>query len=230
MHDRNFMVPGKSVALAENGMAATSHPPATLAAVEILKAGGNGRRRRDRRRRDPMRDRSAHDRHRRRLLRALRAGRRPADVVQRLRPGAAGRGAGRYLSKGWTAIPDDSAHAVTVPGAVDAWCRLNSEHGRLELDEILAPAIRPPRRLRDPAARGADWPRYASRVAAQRHRARFLPGGRRRHRCPADATRRSGATLRRIAREGRNAFYEGDVAEEIVATLKALGGLQARTI
>jgi len=38
---RNFMAVARSVAVAERGMAATSHPQATLAAVEILKAGGN---------------------------------------------------------------------------------------------------------------------------------------------------------------------------------------------
>ena len=38
---RDFMTPSRSVAVGERGMAATSHPQATLAAVDILKAGGN---------------------------------------------------------------------------------------------------------------------------------------------------------------------------------------------
>ena len=38
---RDFMAVARSVAVAEHGMAATSHPLATLAAVEMLKSGGN---------------------------------------------------------------------------------------------------------------------------------------------------------------------------------------------
>ena len=126
-----------------------------------------------------------------------------------------------------TSIPDDSPHAVTVPGAVDAWCRLAADYGSKGLDEILAPAIRAAENgFVIPPRSALDWARYGDRIA--KHKTGipvYLPGGV----APGIGGKLShpalGATLRRIAREGRAAFYEGAVAEEIVATLKAMGGL-----
>ena len=124
-------------------------------------------------------------------------------------------------------MPEDSPHAVTVPGAVDAWCTLAERHGRIGLDRVLAPAIAAAENGFTITPRvAADWARYAHRIA--RHpaaAAQFLPGGK----APVTGDRLANpalaATLRRIAAEGRAAFYEGAVAEEIVAVLNALGGV-----
>ena len=224
---RDFMVPGRSLAVGDRGMAATSHPAVTLAAVEILRGGGNA-------------------------VDAAIAAIALQGVIDPHMTGIGGdcfaiyapasgkpvavNGSGRAPAKaelGWfrqrglASIPDYSPHAVTVPGAVDAWCRLSADHGSKGLDEVLAPAIRAAETGFVVTPRAAlDWARYGDRI--ERHQAGapvYLPGGA----APAVGGRLGhpalGATLRRIAREGRAAFYEGAVAEEIVATLKALGGV-----
>lgn len=41
MLERDYISPGRSTALGENGMAATLHPLSTMAAIDVLRAGGN---------------------------------------------------------------------------------------------------------------------------------------------------------------------------------------------
>ncbi|TIV11187.1 MAG: gamma-glutamyltransferase, partial [Mesorhizobium sp.] len=98
---------------------------------------------------------------------------------------------------------------------------------QLPFADVLAPAIRlaeegyaiTPRVHR-------DWSIEEKLLAADATAARiFLPGGRAPgigevHRQPELAD-----TLRRIAAEGRGAFYEGPVAEDMVSYLNSLGGL-----
>ncbi len=120
-----------------------------------------------------------------------------------------------------------SPHAVTVPGAVDAWTRLVADHGRMPIAELLAPAIR--------VARDGYGitPRVAADIGKQRDLLRkdpvaseiFLANGE----APAVGTVQRqpalAATLEAIGRDGRDGFYRGSVAEDMVAHLRERGGL-----
>jgi gamma-glutamyltranspeptidase / glutathione hydrolase len=224
---RDFMAPGRSLAVGERGMAATSHPAVTLAAVEMLRSGGNAV--------DAaiaaIALQSVVDPHMTGIGGDCFAIYAPASG-QPVAINGSGRAPARaelgwFREQGLTSIPDDSPHAVTVPGAVDAWCRLAADYGSKGLDEIFAAAIRAAENgFVIPPRSALDWARYGDRIS--KHKAGipvYLPGGV----APGIGGKLNhpalGATLRRIAREGRAAFYEGAVAEEIVATLNALGGL-----
>jgi gamma-glutamyltranspeptidase/glutathione hydrolase len=226
MPQRDFFPPGRSVSVSDRGMAATSHPLATLTAVDVLRAGGNAV--------DAavaaVALQGVIDPHMTGIggdcfALVAPAGRTPIAV----------NGSGRspkaatldhLLDLGLTAIPQDSPHAVTVPGAVDAWCRLIADHGRFDMERVLAPAIRAAEEGYCITPRvELDWVRYGSRVAKlPASAAHFLPGGR----APRTGERMSdpalGRTLRAIARHGRDAFYLGPVAAEITALLRSLGG------
>jgi gamma-glutamyltranspeptidase/glutathione hydrolase len=136
----------------------------------------------------------------------------------------AGASAAALRAAGHDTEPLHSAHAVTVPGAIDAFCQLSADHGKLGLDALLAPAIRYAEEGVPVAPRVAfDWP--TAGAALQGHGlTHFMPSGTppktgQMFRAPGQAE-----VLRRVAREGRTGYYEGEVAEDILATLNALGG------
>lgn len=225
---RDFERPGRSVVLATGGMAATSHPLATFTAVDILKRGGNAM------------DAAI-------AACAVQAVVEPqstgigGDCFALYAPGGsdaivAYNGSGRaaaaatpqwYRSQGITAIERHSPHAVTIPGAVDAWDRLIDDHGTMPLAELLQPAIAYARNGYAIAPRVMlDWQDEAELLALDpAMAATFLPGGEVPrvgdiHRQPLLA-----ATLEKIALGGRDAFYEGEVAEDMVQRLRSQGGL-----
>lgn len=224
---RNYHVPGRSPVIARNGMCATSHPAASFAAIDVLKRGGNAV--------DAAITATA-------LLCVIE----PAmtgiggdcfALIHKPGVGLIGlNGSGRapkaatcewYANAGITQIQITTPHAVTVPGAIDAWATLLRDHGTWSLADVLAPAIDAAEHGFAVAPRVAhDWavlePKIALHAGAKQH---LLLAGRAPRagdimRFPALAR-----TLKAIARDGRDAFYAGAVAEDIVGELRALGGL-----
>ena len=225
---RDLQLPGRSPAIGTAGMAATSHPLATLAAVEVLRSGGN-----------------AAD--------AAIAAVAVQCVVEPQMVGIGGDcwilyapagggvtaidGSGhapmaatveRLRAEGLDAIPPDSPHAVTVPGAVSGWATLLQQHGSRELGELLQPAIRWaedgfPIQQRVAFDWAGDLPRIGHTETGRRL---YLKDGK----APVmgDVMRfpELARTLRTIAASGDGrAFYEGPLAATLVETLRGHGGL-----
>ncbi|MFC7705714.1 gamma-glutamyltransferase family protein [Plastorhodobacter daqingensis] len=222
---RDYHLPGRSPVLAANGLCATSHPLAAKVAIDILETGGNA------------------------VDAAIGAGVllgicEPqmtgigGDCFVLLKPAGEERvialnGSGRapaglsaavMREKGHATVPLRGVEAVTLPGAVDAFCTLSENWGLLALDQVLAPAIRYAETGVPVAPRVAfDWAIAADTLQGAA-RGYYLTNGK----APAvgETFRAPGQAevLRRIAREGRAGFYEGEVAEDLVASLQALGG------
>jgi gamma-glutamyltranspeptidase/glutathione hydrolase len=132
-----------------------------------------------------------------------------------------------YAERGIDRIAIESAHAVTVPGAVAAWQRLAHDHGTFELARLLAPAIEAAERgCPIPERLARDWSLQTAKLARSEAAAQsFLFDGRpptpgTLHRQP-----RLARALRSIAEDGARAFYSGWIADDMVATLRAAGGL-----
>jgi gamma-glutamyltranspeptidase / glutathione hydrolase len=224
---RSFNGPGNSAAYAEHGMAATSLPLATLTAIDVLRAGGNAV--------DaaiaavavccvaePAMTGIGGDCF---ALYAPKGG-RPIALNGSGRAPAAAK-VGWYQERGIAAIAPTSPHAVSIPGAVDAWFRLLADHGSKEMDELLRPAIRIAEEgFRVSPRVAADWAEQREKLGHDPHATKhFWAGGAAPK--PGDLFRQPAlaATLKRIAREGKSAFYEGAVADEIAGHLRELGGL-----
>ena len=221
---RDFQLPGRSPVIASNGMAATSHPLATLAAVETLRAGG-----------------TAAD--------AAVAAVSTLCVVEPHMTGIGGdcywlvaqpgkpvtgyNGSGRagasasyekVRAQGLREI-GSSIHAVTVPGALDAWDAILKAHGRFSLDRLLAPAIQYAEGGFPVAARVAwDWSRHLARLKAD-------PGASKHYLFNGAAPKEGDVirfpalaqTLKTLAAKGARAFYEGEIAEDMAQTVASRG-------
>lgn len=223
---RDFMAAGRSATFATNGMCATSHPLAAKVAIQMLEAGGNA-------------------------VDAAIAGAVLLGICEPQMTGIGGdcfvlmtpagedrvvalNGSGRapaaldadvMRGKGFKTVPLGGPEAVTIPGAIDAFCLLSKDFGKLGLKASLAPAIHYAEAGVPVAPRVAfDW---AQSVDALQGRARdlFLLKGKPPEAGQMFSAKGQAEVLRRIATSGREGFYEGEVAEDMVAALNAAGGV-----
>ena len=225
---RNFHLAGRSTVHAQNAMVATSHPLAALTAIDVLKAGGTAA--------DAAIAASA-------ILAVIEPQSTGigGDCFALIQPKGEGKivsynGSGRapkaataewYIEQKMHAIPLTGAHAVTVPGAVDAWATILRDHGKFGLDTLLQPAIKAAEEGYVVAPRIAfDWKNGLEKLRAGTNAARYLlPHGK--PPVAGDVIRQPelGQTLRTIAKQGRDGFYKGSIAEDMVETLRGIGGL-----
>jgi gamma-glutamyltranspeptidase / glutathione hydrolase len=223
---RDFQIGGRSAVYAANGICATSHPLAAKVAVDILQKGGNAA------------DAAVAGAVLLGLCEPQMTGIggdcfvlvKPAGSEQVLALNGSGRApeglsAADMRANGLTAVPIHGIEAVTLPGAIDAFCTLNAAHGRLPLADLLAPAIHYADEGVPVAPRVAfDWAMDAPDLKGDARRFYLLDGkapkAGQNFRAPGQAE-----VLRRIAAQGRDGFYAGEVAEDMLTSLRALGGM-----
>ncbi|WP_339738790.1 gamma-glutamyltransferase [uncultured Sunxiuqinia sp.] len=217
----------RSEVIAQNGMACTSQPLATQVALDILKSGGNA-------------------------IDAAIAANAVLGLVEPTGNGIGGdlfaivwdaktkqlyglNASGRspynltldyFEENGYDKIPALGPLPVSVPGCVDGWFELSQKFGSLPMSDILAPAIHYAREgfpLTELIAyywkRNAeilqDYPGFAEV---------FLPNGQAPAKGEIFKNPYLANTLERIAKQGRDVFYRGEIAREIVEYLQAQGG------
>ena len=220
----------RSAVVARHGMAATSQPLATLTAIQVLQKGGNA-------------------------VDAAIAANAVLGVVEPMSCGMGGdlfaivwdaktqklyglNASGRspyaatrdlFRDKHLAMIPTAGPLSWSVPGCVDGWWELQDRFGARTLAENLAPAI-------EYAEEGfpvteiiaAAWQEAAPSLAAIPTSARcFLPEGKAPGLGDLFANPGLARSLRRVADGGRQAFYQGPIADAIVAYSGSVEGLLA---
>ncbi|PPR25850.1 MAG: putative gamma-glutamyltransferase YwrD [Alphaproteobacteria bacterium MarineAlpha9_Bin4] len=224
---RNLHIPSRSPAYAQNAMVATSHPDATRLALEIIQKGGN-----------------AFD--------AAICAAAILGVVEAHSTGIGGdcfcifysqkenkvkaiNGSGNAISNidynkiqvtANNTIDPYCTDAVTIPGAVAAWSKINQDYGSLSMQEILSPAIN----LAETGYIVADviadmWKREVEKLKKDNDcKKTFLKGNDPYKPGEIHLQPDLGKTLREISKTGKEGFYSGWVAEDMVEKLKSLGG------
>lgn len=221
----------RSEVIAQHGMVATSHPLATQAGLEILKAGGSavdaaiaanaclGLM-------EPVGSGMGGDlfaivwsAKEKKLYGLNASGRSPLGLSYEQMQA-------ELAKLGRTTIPSTGMLPISVPGAVDGWFELHDKFGKLPMDRVLAPAVGYAEEGFPLTELIAFYWKYAVRF-------KDLPGAAYATWVPNGVPPAKGdifrnpdlaATYRTIAKGGRDAFYKGEIADRIDAFMRAEGG------
>ncbi|MEM9795897.1 MAG: gamma-glutamyltransferase family protein [Pseudomonadota bacterium] len=222
---RDFHFPGRSPVLATEGMCATSHPLAARIAVETLARGGNAA------------DAAIAGAVLLGLCEPQMTGLggdafalvKPAGSEEVVALNASGRApsgatAQNLRARGLKTVPIHGVEAVTIPGAVDGFCAVSERFGKLGLQDVVEPVIPYFEQGVPVAPRVAfDWAEAAETLQGTA-RSWFLANDKAPKVGAQFALPGQAEVLRQIAKQGRAGFYEGPVAADMLATLRAMGG------
>lgn len=221
----------RSEVIAPHAMAATSQPLATQIALDVMKQGGNAI--------DAAIAANAAlglmepvgagiggdlfaivwDARTKRLHGLNASGRSPKSLsLEQLRS--------ELARLGVAEIPPFGPLPVSVPGAVDGWFELHRRFGKLPMTEILAPAIRYARDGFPVSDVISFYWRRNVRALMQFEgiREQFTRNGEGPAKGQMWTNPNLANTLEVLVRNGRDAFYRGDIARKIAAYMKRHGG------
>ena len=217
----------RSEVIARNGMAATSQPLATQAALDILKKGGTA-------------------------IDAAIAANAVLGVVEPTGCGIGGdlfaivwsaekgrlyglNASGRsprslkfeyFRENGYEFIPSHGPLPVSVPGCVDGWYELHGMFGRLPMKDILQPAITHAREGFPVTELIAFYLERNTAVLKEFPNIKevYMPGGKTPSKGEIFKNPQLASTLEKIVKGGRDEFYKGTIARDIGTFMKKQGG------
>lgn len=217
----------RSVVMAQHGMACTSHPLATEAAIDVLKKGGNAI--------DAAIAANAvlgvtdpemngiggdlfaivYDAKTKKLYGLNASGRSPYNLTLDI-----------LKNNGDQFIPIRGALSVSVPGCVDGWFQLHDKFGKLAMTDILSYAINYARNGFPVADEAAFYFRDLKKMAGTFPNIKqvFMQNGDVPQRGEVFKNPQLANSLEKIANGGRDVFYKGDIAKTIDAFMKKNGG------
>ena len=217
----------RSVVMAQHGMACTSQPLATQAAIDVLKKGGTAV--------DAAIAANAvlgvtdpemngiggdlfaivYDAKTKKLYGLNASGRSPYNLTLDI-----------LKKNGNQFIPFTGPLSISVPGCVDGWYQLQSKFGKLPMTTILSYAINYARNG-VPVADEAAF-QYAQLKELHGNKPNvaqvFMPGGHASVRGELFKNPQLANSLEKIAKGGRDVFYKGEVAKTIDVFMKKNGG------